>query len=141
MSSKTPAFLSIFCAMVLLPLSTLAQEEAKERATDPSAQEAIEEAKETTNEAIEAAKQAVLEAIERAKEAATSALESEKDVAKRALDKANEATKTLDQASEATRGEWRRPNRPLRKFWRKQKKPHSHPQKSLSKRLRRQTNR
>ena len=89
--------------MALLPLSTSAQEEAKEQASDRSTEEAIEDAKETTNEAIEAAKQAILEAIDRAKEIASSALETEKDAAQRALDKANEATKTLDQASEAAR--------------------------------------
>jgi len=100
--------------MALVPLPMLAQEgapkhaiaesdEPKEQASDQSAQEAIEEAKETTNEAIEAAKQAILEAIDRAKEIASSVVETEKEVTKRALDKAKEATRTLDKASEAAR--------------------------------------
>jgi hypothetical protein len=111
---KNLAFFSICCVIAVLSLPTLAQEgdakqaivgsdEPKEQASDQSAQEAIEEAKETTNEAIEAAKQAILEAIERAKEIASSVIETDKEITQRALDKAKEFTRTLDSASKAAR--------------------------------------
>ncbi len=114
MARKIPVFLLVWCAIALGPLPTLAQEgapkhaiaesdEPKGQASDQSAQEAIEEAKETTDEAIEAAKQTILEAIARAKEIASSIVETEKEVTERALDKAKEATGILDKASEAAR--------------------------------------
>ena len=103
---------SICCVIAMTPLPALAQEgdagraiaesnEPTEQTSDQSAQEAINEAKETANEAIDAAKQAILEAIDRAKEIAGSAIESKKDITQRALEEAKEATRTLDKASKA----------------------------------------
>lgn len=103
MTMRSLGFVLIVCVLALQPITALAEEEAETRATDQSTQQAIDEAKETTNDAIDAAKQAILEVIERAKEITSSALEAERDAAERALDEAKEATKALDQAGQAAR--------------------------------------
>jgi hypothetical protein len=104
-------------AALLLPLSTLAEEQAAPKqtievpsdepadkpASDRSASEAIDKAKETTSAAIEAAKTAIIKAIDKAKEHAVSAIETGKEASKEALDKASEATRILDKAAEAAR--------------------------------------
>ena len=103
MTARSLALVSTFCVLALLPIEAFAEEELETQAPDQSTEQAIDEAKETTNEAIEAAKQAILDAIDRAREITNSTLEAEKDAAERALDDAKEATKALDQASQAAR--------------------------------------
>lgn len=103
MTARSLALVSTFCVLALLPIEAFAEEEMETQGPDQSTEQAIDEAKETTNEAIEAAKQAILDAIDRAREITNSTLEAEKDAAERALDDAKEATKALDQASQAAR--------------------------------------